>query len=181
MKKLIIISLLLSFSLNVLSQNNNLYSFQVKDINGEIFDLKTLKGKKVIIVNTASKCMYAPQLKTLQKLYKKYKKDGVEIIAFPCNDFYKREPGTNIEISEVYKKKYKITFPVMSKTHVKGDNIHPVYRFLTQKDRNGFDDTQVSWNFQKYLINRNGKIEKIIKPKTKPMSKEIINWIENNN
>jgi len=177
-KKLIILVILLLISVNVVSQDVDIYHFKMKDINGDVFDFDKLKGKKIIIINTASKCMYTPQYRGLQKLYNKYNKDGLEIIVFPCNDFAKREPGSNKEIAEFCKRKYKVTFPIMSKIHVKGDNIHPVYQYLTQKEKNGFADSKVEWNFQKYLINKNGKIERIVKPGRKPYSRKIIAWIE---
>ena len=99
-KKIVILVAISLFTVNVISQSNDIYHFEITDINGEVFKFNKLKGKKIIIVNTASKCMYTPQYKGLQKIYKKYKKDGLEIIAFPCNDFAKRDPGTNEEIAE---------------------------------------------------------------------------------
>lgn len=178
MKKLILFVIILHISINVISQGSDFYHLKIKDINGEVFDFNKLAGKKIIIVNTASQCMYTPQYKALQKLYNKYKVDGLEIIAFPCNDFANREPGSNKEIAEFCTEKYSVTFPIMSKIHVKGDNIHPVYQYLTQKEKNGFADSEVRWNFQKYLINEEGKIEKIIKPRKRPYSSKIISWIE---
>jgi len=178
-KKLIIPLLMMFVSINVLSQVGDIYHLKSDDISGEVFDFKNLKGKKVIIVNTASKCMYTPQYKALQKLYEKYNKTGLEILAFPCNDFFNREPGTNKEISEFCSNKYNITFKVMSKIHCKGDKIHPVYKYLTTKDENGQADSEVKWNFQKYLIDEDGEISYIIPPGTKPDAKVVINWLEN--
>ncbi len=160
------------------SQTNSIYQFKVEDINGENFNFSSLKGQKVIIVNTASKCGFTPQYEGLQELYNKYSEKGLVIIGFPANNFLKQEPGSNDEISNFCQKNYGVTFPMMSKIDVKGKNIHPVYKYLTDKNKNGYKDSKVSWNFQKYLINEEGYIEKVISPKTKPLSKEIVNWIE---
>jgi len=156
----------------------NIYEFKVKDLNGADFDFSTLKGKKIMIVNTASKCGLTPQYKELQGLYEKYKDKNFVIIGFPANNFMGQEPGTNEEIAEFCQANYGVTFPMMSKTSVKGKDIAPIYEFLTQESKNGFSDSTVSWNFQKYLLNQNGQLEKVIDPKTPPTDKQIIDWIE---
>lgn len=158
--------------------DGTIYSFVVKDIYGEDFALKSLEGKKVMIVNTASKCGLTPQYETLEALYKQYKDSDFIIIGFPANDFLWQEPGTNAEIAEFCSVNYGVSFPMMEKIHVKGKNQHPLYTFLTKKKYNKLEDNKVSWNFQKYLIGRDGKLEKVISPKTKPNDPEIINWIE---
>lgn len=159
----------------------SIHQFKVNDINGEEFDFSTLKGKKVMIVNTASKCGLTPQYEKLEALYRQYKDDNFIIIGFPANNFMSQEPGTNEEIQQFCQKNYGVTFPMMSKISVKGKNMHEIYKFLTSKSHNGLEDNQVSWNFQKYLIDENGFLVKVISPRTQPDDPEIISWIENNN
>jgi glutathione peroxidase len=156
----------------------NIYSFKVEDIDGNTFDFSTLKGKKIMVVNTASKCGLTPQYKDLQALYEKYGSDNFVIVGFPANDFMKQEPGTNEEIGAFCEKNYGVTFPMMSKISVKGKEMHPIYHFLTEKSQNGLEDSDVEWNFQKYLINENGELEKVISPRTNPMDDEIVNWLK---
>ena len=156
----------------------NIYQFKVKDLYGEEFDFATLKGKKVLVVNTASKCGLTPQYKDLEALYKEYGKSGFVIVGFPANNFASQEPGTNEEIAAFCEQNYGVTFPMMDKISVKGDDMAPIYKFLTQKSKNGLQDSEVEWNFQKYLINENGELEKVISPKTLPTDPEIVNWIK---
>jgi glutathione peroxidase len=156
----------------------NLYQFKVKTLSGDDFDFASLKGKKVMVVNTASKCVLTPQYKVLQSLYDTYKDQNFVIVGFPANNFMSQEPGTNKEISEFCTENYGITFPMMAKISVEGDDIHPLYQFLTQKAKNGFKDSAVGWNFQKYLINEKGEVEKIISPKILPTDSTVINWIK---
>lgn len=157
----------------------SLHDFVVKDISGIDYEFSNLKGHKTIIVNTASKCGLTPQYEDLEKLYKEYKDQGLIIVGFPANNFLKQEPGSNEEIAEFCQKNYGVTFPMMSKISVKGDDIHPLYQWLTQKSKNGMQDSDVQWNFQKYLINEKGQLEKVIPPKTKPYDSEIISWLQN--
>lgn len=156
----------------------NLHQFKVEDIDGNTFDLADLKGKKVMVVNTASKCGLTPQYKDLQALYEQYKDKNFIIIGFPANNFMSQEPGTNEEIAAFCSKNYGVSFPMMSKISVKGKDMHPLYQFLTQKSRNGVQDSEVEWNFQKYLINENGQLEQVISPRTSPSSPEVVRWIE---
>lgn len=156
----------------------SLHDFKVEDLSGAPFDLGTLKGKKVIVVNTASKCGLTPQYKELEALYREYKDKGLVIIGFPANDFMSQEPGTNEEIAEFCERNYGVSFPMMAKVSVKGKQMHPVYAFLTQKSQNGLSDNDVEWNFQKYLIDENGKLVKVISPRTAPTDPEIVNWIK---
>ncbi|MBP5984436.1 MAG: glutathione peroxidase [Fluviicola sp.] len=160
------------------SSNKSIHQFKVNDISGNVFDLASLKGKKVMIVNTASKCGLTPQYEKLEALYKKYEANNFIIIGFPSNDFMGQEPGTNKEIEVFCQKNYGVTFPMMEKISVKGKDMHPLYQFLTKKEQNGLEDNQVQWNFQKYLINENGELEKVIGPRTLPNDPEIIQWIE---
>jgi glutathione peroxidase len=144
------------------------YDFTVNDIDGNEFPLRKLKGKKILVVNIASKCGLTPQYKDLQELYETQKNENFIIIAFPANDFAKQEPGTNAEIKDFCNKNYNVTFPIMTKISVTGNNIHPIYKWLTEKKYNGVADAPVQWNFQKFLIDENGKWIKSIPPKTKP-------------
>ncbi|WP_188362065.1 glutathione peroxidase [Flavobacterium orientale] len=154
-----------------------IYTFKVEDLEGKEFDFASLRGKKVMIVNTASKCGLTPQYKDLQALYEEYKDKGLVIIGFPANDFMSQEPGTNEEIGAFCEKNFGVTFPMMSKISVKGNEMAPIYQFLTQKAKNGLQDSEVEWNFQKYLINERGELEKVISPRTSPKDKEILDWL----
>lgn len=159
-------------------EKTSIYDFKVKDLSGNDFDFSTLKGKKIMIVNTASECGLTPQYEQLQALYNKYNDRNFVIIGFPANNFGAQEPGTNEEIGAFCKKNYGVTFPMMEKISVKGDDMHEIYQFLTQKAKNGFADSNVEWNFQKYLIDENGQLINVYSPRTLPNDKEIITWIE---
>ena len=156
----------------------NIYQFKVQDLSGDTFDFASLKGKKIMIVNTASKCGLTPQYKDLEAIYKEYKDKGFVIVGFPANNFASQEPGTNKEIETFCQQNYGVTFPMMDKVSVKGDDMCEVYKFLTQKSKNGLQDSEVEWNFQKYLINEKGELVKVIKPRTLPTDPEVINWIK---
>lgn len=174
--KLIVIALL--FSVSAMAQSTNFHSFTTKTIDGANQNLADFKGKKVLVVNVASKCGLTPQYKQLQELYDKYKSKSFVIVAFPANNFLSQEPGTNKEIKEFCTSEYGVSFPVMSKISVKGDDMDPIYKWLTQKSLNGKMDSEVKWNFQKYLIDENGNLVDVVFPKESPMSEKIINWIE---
>ncbi len=164
--------------LAVQEATENLHQFKVKTLADEDFDLSSLKGKKVMVVNTASKCGLTPQYKDLQALYDTYKDQNFVIVGFPANNFMSQEPGSNKEISAFCTENYGVTFPMMSKISVKGDDMHPVYQFLTQKAKNGVEDSDVAWNFQKYLINEKGEVVKVISPKTLPTDDAVVSWIK---
>ncbi|WP_406843619.1 glutathione peroxidase [Flavobacterium soyae] len=155
-----------------------IYQFKVEDLSGDTFDFASLKGKKILIVNTASKCGLTPQYKDLEAVYKQYKDKGFVIVGFPANNFASQEPGTNKEIETFCQQNYGVTFPMMNKVSVKGDDMCEVYKFLTQKSKNGLKDSEVEWNFQKYLIDEKGELVKVIKPKTLVTDPEVINWIK---
>lgn len=157
---------------------SSFYDFKVTDIDGKPFDLSSLKGKKVLVVNTASKCGYTPQYAQLESIYKAYSSDGFVIIGFPANNFGAQEPGTNEEIAEFCEKNYGVSFPMMSKISVKGDDIHPLYKWLTQKSLNGKQDSEVRWNFQKYLIDEKGNLAGMYESKVKPDDEKIVGWIQ---
>ena len=155
----------------------DIYQFKVKDISGKEFDLASLKGKKVMIVNTASECGLTPQYEQLQALYDEFKGKNFVVIGFPANDFANQEPGTNADIATFCSKNYGVTFPMMEKISVKGETMHPLYQFLTSKAKNGIEENKVEWNFQKYLINEKGHLDKVLSPQTLPIDEVIINWI----
>lgn len=175
MKSLFLI-LSIAFSFSALSQS--IYDYKVKTLSGETLDFSSLKGKKIMIVNTASKCGYTSQYEQLEAIYKKYKSKGFVVIGFPSNDFMKQEPGTNEEIAEFCQKNYGVTFPMMDKISVKGKEIAPIYSFLTTKSMNKLEDNEVKWNFQKYLINEKGQLVRVVKSGVSPNDESIINWIE---
>jgi glutathione peroxidase len=158
-------------------KKQSIHQFKVTDLEGNEFDFASLKGKKVLVVNTASKCGLTPQYKDLQALYEKYGNEKFVIVGFPANDFMSQEPGTNDEIGAFCQKNYGVTFPMMGKISVKGDGKHPLYQFLTEKSKNGLEDNDVEWNFQKYLLDENGELEQVISPRTSPMDSKIIEWI----
>jgi glutathione peroxidase len=159
------------------AQQTNFHSFKTKTIDGKPFDLASLKGKKVLVVNTASKCGLTPQYKDLQALYTKYGGDKFVIIGFPANNFLSQEPGSNAEIKQFCTENYEVTFPMMQKISVKGTDIDPIYKWLTTKSLNGKMDAEVSWNFQKFMIDENGNLVDMASPKTKPNDDQIVKWI----
>ena len=156
---------LCTFVLQGQTSDNTIYSFKVKDLYGKVFDFASLKGKKVMIVNTASKCGLTPQYKSLEALYQKYKDKDFVIIGFPSNSF-EQELNNEAQVAQFCQANYGVTFPMMEIVTVKGEKMHPLYQFLTQKKLNMLTDSQVQWNFQKYLIEKNGMLEKVISPKT---------------
>jgi glutathione peroxidase len=171
---LLILSLVM-FPVVAMSQSG-FYDFKVKTLEGDDFSFATLKGKKVMIVNTASKCGFTPQYKNLEELYEQ-SEGKLVIIGFPANNFANQEPGSASEIREFCTKNYGVTFPMMEKISVKGNDMHPLYKWLTSKDKNGVMDSEVKWNFQKYLIDENGKLVDVIYSKDKPGSDKVVAWI----
>lgn len=180
MKYLIIGLIFLSFN-NCIAQNqismNTIHKYKVEDINGEEFNFSDLKGKKILIVNTASKCGYTPQFSDLEALYQKYKNENFVIVGFPSNDFGQQDPGSNEEIAAFCQINYGVSFPMMSKITVIGEQKNPVYKFLTEKELNGKVSSTVKWNFQKYLINEDGTLEDFFYSDVKPNDERIINWL----
>ena len=150
----------------------SIYDFKVEALDGGSIDFATFKGKKLLIVNTASECGYTPQYEGLEKLYKTYK-DKLVIVGFPANNFGGQEPGTNTEIKEFCKKNYGVTFPMAAKISVKGDDIAPIYQWLCHKFENGVLDAEIKWNFGKFLLDENGKLVAYFPSKVTPMSEEI--------
>ena len=159
------------------STTESIHQFVVTDIDGNKFDFSTLKGKKIMVVNTASRCGLTPQYEKLEELYIKYKSKNFVIVGFPANDFLMQEPGSNEDIAKFCKKNYGVSFPMMSKISVNGKKIHPVYKFLTKKSLNGLKDNKVEWNFQKYLLDEKGYLVRVISPSTAPDDASIVEWI----
>jgi glutathione peroxidase len=174
--KLYMLFSMMIFSGAVFAQTSGFYDFKVKTLEGGTFDFSTLKGKKVMVVNTASKCGNTPQYKDLEALYVKYS-DEMVIIGFPANNFGSQEPGTAAEIRKFCTENYGVTFPLMEKISVKGADMAPIYKWLTSKKENGVRDSEVTWNFQKYLIDEKGKLVDVLDPKEKPASDKILTWL----
>ncbi len=156
----------------------SIYDFKVPSLDGsDDIDFSAYKGKKIMIVNTASKCGYTPQYAELEKLYETYK-DKLVIVGFPANNFKQQEPGTNAEIQEFCKKNYGVSFPMSEKVSVKGDDIHPLFKYLTEEAvKIGFDDP-VKWNFTKFLIDENGKLITVFPSKVSPTSDEVTKYLK---
>ena len=167
---------------NIMTQSpkdkKTIYQFKVTDLYGEEFDFATLKGKKIMIVNTASECGLTPQYKQLQSMYNEFGGDNFVIVGFPANNFGSQEPGSNEKIATFCEQNYGVSFPMMNKISVKGDDIAPIYEFLTKKSKNGLEDSEVQWNFQKYLIDETGHLVKVINPRTLPDDPEIKAWVK---
>lgn len=173
--KTILIAGLFALGNLFMTDTKSIHQFKVKTLEGKEFDMASLKGKKVMVVNTASECGYTPQYKDLEALYEKYKDKNFTIIGFPCNDFGGQEPGTASDIRGFCTKNYGVTFPLMEKITIAGS---PVYKWLTHKDENGVTDATVKWNFNKFLLDENGHLVKYYPSGTKPMDEEITKWIE---
>ncbi len=156
----------------------NFHQLSATDINGKTYDMAQLAGHKVLVVNTASECGFTPQYKQLEELYEKYKDKGFVILGFPSNDFGKQEPGDEKTIAAFCEKNYSVTFPMMGKVETKGDGQSPVYAWLTEKKLNGVLDSKVKWNFQKYLIDEQGRLVTMYPSAQEPLSDAIINWVE---
>lgn len=182
---LIIMALFGLFSCKAKSQNTEkimsgttFYDLKATDIDGNVFDFSQLKGKKILIVNVASKCGYTPQYEDLEKLYQEYKDQNFVILGFPCNQFMWQEPGDENDIKSFCSLNYGVTFPLFSKIDVKGSDQSAVYQWLTKKELNGVEDSKVSWNFNKYLIDENGNYVKHLESKVKPLDAEITDWLK---
>jgi glutathione peroxidase len=157
---------------------SSIYDFTLKDIDHKEVNLGQYRGKVVLVVNVASRCGYTPQYEGLQKVYLKYKDRGFVILGFPANNFMAQEPGTDEEIKTFCSTKYNVTFPIFSKISVKGDDIHPLYKFLTSKETNPDFGGDIKWNFSKFLLDKNGKIIARFEPKVTPESDPMIQAIE---
>lgn len=156
--------------------SNIVYNYPLQKIDGGPLDLSSYKGKKILLVNTASACGFTPQYAQLEELYQHYK-DKLVVVGLPCNDFGEQEPGTEQEIAQFCDLTYHVTFPMTAKVKILGADPHPLYNFLMKKELNGYRDSEVKWNFQKYLINENGNLVKIFGPQVEPLSDDILNLV----
>ena len=159
-------------------EEKGVLSFKLKDIDGKEVKLADYKGKVVLLVNVASKCGLTPQYKDLEAAYEKHQEKGLVILGFPANEFGKQEPGTEKEIKEFCTQNYKVTFPMFSKIVVKGEGIHPLYKFLTDEKTNPGMSGEIKWNFTKFLVSREGKVVKRIEPKIKVTEDDVVKAIE---
>ncbi|MCB9046301.1 MAG: glutathione peroxidase [Chitinophagales bacterium] len=157
--------------------HKSIYEFKVEALDGGTIDFADFKGKKILIVNTASKCGFTPQYEGLETLYEQ-KKDKLVIVGFPANNFMRQEPGNNEEIAAFCKKNYGVTFPMAAKISVKGKEMAPIYHWLTKKEYNNYEDSDVKWNFQKYLIDEEGNLVGVFSSKVKPDSEELLSAID---
>ena len=171
MLRLAIVSIFLTVTMGV-------YDFKVPALDGSTIDLSQYKGKKLLIVNTASKCGFTPQYADLEKLYETYKSKLV-IVGFPANNFGQQEPGSNAEIKEFCSKNYGVSFPMAEKVDVVGNNTHPLFKYLTDEAKKlGVQDPVIKWNFTKFLIDENGKLIAVFPSKVTPMSEEITKYLK---
>lgn len=158
--------------------SKSVYDFKMKNIDGKEVALDAYKGKVLLFVNVASKCGLTPQYKEIQALYEKYKDKGLVVLGFPANNFMGQEPGSDKDIKEFCTLKYDVTFPMFSKISVKGSDQHPLYKYLTSKDENGAIDAKVSWNFQKFLVSKSGKVITSFGPQTSVTEADVTKAIE---
>ena len=182
---IISISFLYSFfrqkkDIDISNYSTSIYDYSLTTIDGQQFDLSSIKGKKILVVNVASKCGYTYQYEGLQSLFEKYS-DKLIILGFPSNDFLWQEPAKNDKIKEFCSANYGVTFPMFEKTSVKkSDSQHPLYTWLSNKDLNGWNDNAPSWNFCKYLIDEDGKLIEMYSSKVKPFDNDILKYLDNN-
>jgi len=164
--------------LSMVPTSKSVYDFKMQSIDGKEVALETYKGKVLLFVNVASKCGLTPQYKDIQALYEKYKGKGLVVLGFPANNFMGQEPGSDKDIKEFCSSKYDVTFPMFSKISVKGSDQHPLYKYLTSKDENGAIDAKVSWNFQKFLVSKSGKVITSFGPQTSVTEADVTKAIE---
>ena len=177
MKSLLTVAAVALLSAFTLPGINSIHAFKVKSLDGKEIDFSRFKGKKVLVVNVASKCGYTPQYEALEKIYEQYK-DKLVIVGFPCNQFGGQEPGTSEEIQEFCKKNYGVTFPLASKIDVKGENVAEIYKWLSTKSENGVLDAEIKWNFGKFLLDENGKLLAYFPSKVTPDNEEIVKYLK---
>jgi glutathione peroxidase len=174
---LILLSFIVPFSSRNTVKPESIYKFKVTALDGGSIDFSTFKGKKILVVNTASKCGFTPQYAQLEDLYKKYN-DKLVIVGFPANNFGSQEPGSNEDIKTFCTKNYGVTFPMAAKVSVKGDDIAPIYKWLTEKSENGVMDAEIKWNFTKFLLDENGVLIAKFDSKVTPLSDEIVGYLK---
>ncbi len=159
-----------------MSEPSSIHHFKIESIDGKTIDFANFKGKKILIVNVASECGYTKQYAQLQELHELHQNKLV-ILGFPSNDFGGQEPGSAEEIQEFCSSKFGVTFPLTTKVNIKSSPVHPIYEWLTQKSKNGVMDASVKWNFNKFLIDENGRLEKALPSSVTPLDEEILNWV----
>lgn len=157
-------------------KTSTIYQFKVASLDGGTIDFSKYKGKKILVVNTASKCGYTPQYEDLENLYKEYGNKLV-IVGFPANNFGSQEPGSNSDIKTFCTQNYGVTFPMAAKVSVKGEDIAPIYKWLTNKSENGVMDAEIKWNFTKFLLDENGELIAKFDSKVKPLSEDILKYL----
>lgn len=174
----LLLTALLTVTLIAAPPSKTVYDFKMKNIDGKDVSLADYKGKVLLMVNVASYCGLTPQYKELEALYQKYKGQGLVVLGFPANNFMAQEPGSNQDIKEFCSREYAVTFPMFSKISVKGKDISPLYKYLTEKSENGVMDAPVTWNFQKFLIGKDGKVITAFQPRVKVTEDAVIKEIE---
>ncbi|WP_142454109.1 glutathione peroxidase [Gracilimonas mengyeensis] len=175
--KLIITLISLMAAMGMISQSETLYDFEVENIDGEPVTLEAYKGNVILVVNVASKCGYTPQYDGLQAIYEKYKDDGLVVLGFPANNFNNQEPGSDEDIKQFCRLNYGVEFPMFSKVSVKGDDQAPLFSYLTSQPNPDFEG-EIKWNFEKFLIDKNGSLERRFRSQVEPESEELISAIE---
>lgn len=159
-----------------MSELKSIHRFAVDGIEGTTIDFALFKGKKIMVVNVASECGNTPQYQQLQELYETFQ-DKLVVVGFPCNDFGNQEPGTDSDIQQFCTTRYGVTFPLTSRISIISDDPHPVYQWLTQKSLNGVLDSEVTWNFQKYLLDENGRLVQSLPPSLDPTDESVLDWL----
>lgn len=177
MKYLLTIAIATIFCAFTVAVPPSIHNFKVKSIEGGTIDFSKFKGKKILVVNTASKCGYTKQYEQLEKVYEEYK-DKLVVVGFPANNFGAQEPGSDSTIQEFCKARFGVKFPLASKISVKGDDTAPIYKWLTSKTENGVLDAQITWNFNKFLLDENGKVLAYFDSKVLPDSEEITKYLK---
>lgn len=177
MKRYVTLFLLIAGLLQIFGQAQSIHKYKVESLDGKTIDFSKFKGKKILVVNTASQCGFTPQYADLEKLYKNYKSKLV-IVGFPANNFGGQEPGTNEEIGAFCKKNYGVSFPMAAKVSVKGSDMAPVFHFLTEKKLNGVKDTDIQWNFTKFLLNEKGELITSYKSSVTPNDEQIVKYLK---
>lgn len=175
--KILITVLFLAMMVSTNENDDSIYDFKLKSIDGEETELSEYSGKVLLIVNTASECGFTPQYDGLQDVYDKYKEDGFYVLGFPANNFGGQEPGTDEEIAEFCSVNFNIQFPMFSKVSVKGDDIHPLFEYLTTAENRDFSG-EIGWNFEKFLIDKDGNLVRRFRSKVEPDSDELTESIE---
>ncbi len=161
-----------------LTAAQSIHQFTMKDIQGKDVDLSVYKGKVLLVVNVASRCGLTPQYKDLEALYTEYQSQGLVVLGFPANNFLSQEPGSNEEIEQFCQKNYGVSFPMFSKISVKGNDQHPLYQLITSKEKNGVTNSEVEWNFQKYLFDQDGHLVTFFSPNKKVSEPEVVQQIQ---